>query len=556
MSDVQKVSVNSKYTKVFTSNDLTDSKYDDILNLAMTIRDCKNEASRYVSENLMMCADMTKDQLRTHLEHRYHGNGLSSNFYRASYTDVATAYENKFKSVVKKVEFYLVTDQKIEFYSRNTKYNKKGDIKSLSFKTKKTNLTASLTFLARYGTPTTVEYLRNKLIIDDDTPVDSDKKLPKSKRKLYENVLYHIEKYGFDRLYRLATSKRNRTIQRYNKPIEFKKLTLRGRSRLNTIIEYNKNPNSVISTFVSISWREKGQTMHIPIKYSKKHYGDIEMYTKNSNDYEYVITFNKKGKIQVNICVDGLRDAIVNSDVEDRTVGVDLNVKHNLFALSDGETFDYDRKLMAKLANELTKIDELKKIDENYVVGKRRQKKVDALREAVKHSNQRCMVGMCKYMQSKNYDHAVFEDLDNSFGKCYIKDENDLKITRLMKELKLSSKKDEFKNIAVKYGIAVSTVHAPYTSITCSNCQYIDKENRLSQEEFECLNCGHKMNADHNSARTIEFRVVSTVLRNLLKQDAQLNTFKPKPMKRWVLKDKLIEAFPTNPSNNGGTVCV
>ena len=62
-----------------------------------------------------------------------------------------------------------------------------------------------------------------------------------------------------------------------------------------------------------------------------------------------------------------------------------------------------------------------------------------------------------------------------------------------------------------------------YTSQTCPHCGCIDKENRKSQEDFECVECGYKSNADLNASRNIRQRVVSTVLRDELLKKNSIN---------------------------------
>ena len=57
--------------------------------------------------------------------------------------------------------------------------------------------------------------------------------------------------------------------------------------------------------------------------------------------------------------------------------------------------------------------------------------------------------------------------------------------------------------IARKYGMSVSLVNSELTSQECSCCHYIDKENRKSQENVKCLNCGFEINADLNAACNI-----------------------------------------------------
>lgn len=46
----------------------------------------------------------------------------------------------------------------------------------------------------------------------------------------------------------------------------------------------------------------------------------------------------------------------------------------------------------------------------------------------------------------------------------------------------------------------VEDVPAPYTSLRCSACGWIDKNSRKSQAEFVCSSCGYCCNADENAA--------------------------------------------------------
>ena len=88
------------------------------------------------------------------------------------------------------------------------------------------------------------------------------------------------------------------------------------------------------------------------------------------------------------------------------------------------------------------------------------------------HSEQQLIAGMCKDLQTQGCNHIVMENLDNGFGKCYVKDKDneDINYNRKVKFLGLSSLKQEVEHIARKYDIAVSTVHASYTSKMCPVC--------------------------------------------------------------------------------------
>ncbi|WP_073950925.1 RNA-guided endonuclease InsQ/TnpB family protein [Streptomyces kebangsaanensis] len=49
----------------------------------------------------------------------------------------------------------------------------------------------------------------------------------------------------------------------------------------------------------------------------------------------------------------------------------------------------------------------------------------------------------------------------------------------------------------------VEDVPAPYTSLRCSACGWIDKKSRKSQADFECVSCGFTCSADENAAKNV-----------------------------------------------------
>ena len=56
-------------------------------------------------------------------------------------------------------------------------------------------------------------------------------------------------------------------------------------------------------------------------------------------------------------------------------------------------------------------------------------------------------------------------------------------------------------------------VPAHHTSQRCSKCGHVDAGNRVSQELFRCLSCGHEINADINAAENIRRQGVETLAR-------------------------------------------
>ncbi|MHB8423290.1 MAG: zinc ribbon domain-containing protein, partial [Leptospirales bacterium] len=59
---------------------------------------------------------------------------------------------------------------------------------------------------------------------------------------------------------------------------------------------------------------------------------------------------------------------------------------------------------------------------------------------------------------------------------------------------------------ATMSGVPVLFVDPRNTSRQCSCCGYIDRKNRKSQSEFQCVQCGFSLNADWNAAINIASR--------------------------------------------------
>ena len=520
--------IDSKYTKVFVSDDITRLKYNELHDVAVNIRDHKNKVSEFVSHNLLKYLDYSNltfmKEMRTEFK-----NQVGSSFDAQLYTQVLTCYQNKFDNIRKNLIFEKVTYSHCELYKRNTKKNKKGDFKRVVSKNETTRLSICLSYLARYGNDNTVEYIQSQLFNCDD-----------NKKGYYHSILDCCSKFGFERLMGLAMQKRQRAIDRYkDNPIEFKSLTFSGRSRKKKILDWNKNYNSEINAFVSLSGFDR-KSMDIPVKFAKDYHGRMQEYAKSSNDYEYTIVFNERKKsVSINLCKDGERFI---PEAGNNLIGIDVNCKHNLFSLSNHATYDYDRQLVNDYCKLALDIDKRKKKDKEYQPGKRTQWKLDALKRKMTKSEQNLIALMCKQLASEGFNHIVMEDLDNGFGRCYAKDNDndDINYNRKVKFLGLSSLKNEVEHIARKYGIALSTVQASYTSKMCPICGCIEDENRPDQETFCCVECGHSSNADFNASVNIRNRVSEAVLRDRLLKQKDNGAYEPKKLKREKVKEVLL----------------
>ena len=519
--------IQSKYTKIFHSKDLTHQKYDELYNFAVLIRNHKNIVSKHINSHLNHYLEYNKFQFLKEMREHFK-DVIPSSFDAQIYTQAFTCYQNKFDAIQHSLIFEVSVFKGFEYYKRDTKKYKKGDLKKVNVEKKHTPLSNCLTYLARYGNEDTMAYIKSNF---DKCDVD--------KRDFYNNIIRCCEKFGFERLYLLALSKRKRIVNKYaNNPIEFSSLTFSGRCRKKRIIDYNHRFGSVINSFISLSGFSR-KSFDIPVSFHKGWHGSMKSYRKSNPDYEYTLTFDeKKHQVNVNLCKDGERYI---PEPNGKTIGIDVNCKHNLFSLSDETTYDYDRKLVNDFCKLSLEIDRLKG-DRNYVIGKRKQRKLDKLKEKVIKNEQQTIAIMCKNEQAKGTGHIVMEDLNNGFGKCYAKDgdNEDINYNRKVKFLGLSSLKQEVEHIARKYGIAVSTVQASYTSKMCPICGCIDDGNRPNQETFECVECGHKDDADFNAAKNIRDRVLVTVLRDKFLKQLDNGTFEPRPISRDKVKEVLL----------------
>lgn len=532
----------SIYSKRFVSNNLTAQKYGELLAVATQIRDHKNAISQHVCEHLFEYLDIsTFDFLK---EMRAKHSELPSSFDKQCYEDVIVAYQNKFEAVKHKLTFENIHYICCELYKRDTKKNKKGDSKKVRNIKTSTSLTITLSYLARYGNEGIIDYLNEQM-----------PKVDEKQQMFYKTILGEINKFGFDRLYTLALSRRERTYKKYAEhPIEFKSLTFRGRSRKKLIIDYNSRFGSVINAFVSLSSLGR-KSFDIPVKFNKDYHGSIHDYEKPNPDYEYVVVFNERKK-QVAVILTKKQDRYI-PEAGNNIVGIDVNVKHNMFTISNGAAYDYDRDLLKAFAEVSKRVDTLKKqYGRDWKPSKRRQRKIDIISHKIHEVEKRTIATMCKELSEQGIDHIVMEDLNGQFGRSYIKDKvnDDLNYNRITKALGISSLKDEVEHIARKYNIAVSTVQASYTSKMCPVCGCIEDENRPNQETFECIECGHEDNADVNAAINIRNRVAVTVLQQKLLKQRDNKSFEPKRIKREKVKEVLL-SFRRNLLKNASGEC-
>lgn len=179
--------INSRYSKSFYSDRLSNTKYNEIYSFALYLNTIKNEISTKVNKNLFQFLEMSKFDFFNYFTNEYKDK-INSNFLYKLLDDIYTSYQNKFENINKRLKFETIYDYQILLYKRKTKDHDIGDFKGISKKYKSTPLSLTLTYLIRYGNENTLKYLLGKFVKEED----------KNKEKFYGNILDHIYKYGLE----------------------------------------------------------------------------------------------------------------------------------------------------------------------------------------------------------------------------------------------------------------------------------------------------------------------------------------------------------------------
>lgn len=191
-------------------------------------------------------------------------------------------------------------------------------------------------------------------------------------------------------------------------------------------------------------------------------------------------------------------------------IGVDLGIK-KLVTTSDGQVFEPINSFKAnqlKLARLQRKLKKKTKFSENW---KKLNLKINKLHHHIANIRH-------------DYLHKVTTTLSKNHAMIVVED---LKVANMSKSASRTPE-NQGKNVKAKSGLNKSIldqgwsmlvgmleykqqwrggllvkVDPKYTSQTCSSCGHVAKENRLTQANFSCVECGFSENADINASRNI-----------------------------------------------------
>ena len=206
---------------------------------------------------------------------------------------------------------------------------------------------------------------------------------------------------------------------------------------------------------------------------------------------------------------DGKFFVILNLTLEDDTqysksgieCALDLNI--NNIALSDSSGYrkliqleDFSKskysKNFKKVQQKLSKRYKNKNFSKNTA---RLQKKSNKLYKKIKNKKEDFFHKLSNQLTNQ-YDQISIENLEIKS----MKESKSQRLNRLISDVSWNSLIQKIKYKQIQKNKLIREINPAYSSQRCNKCGHISKNNRKSQSDFNCENCGYTTNADLNAA--------------------------------------------------------
>ena len=396
-----------------------------------------------------------------------------------------------------------------------------------------------------------------------------------SKNSMYKKWMELITKFSYERILTLCIKKYLNVL---NRKVIFKKLTITHKNTINSLKTQVGLVNlKRFNAFLNFNIPKQGE-IALLFRYSQNYHMNLKDFmvsgASKSNDLKKFPTGYRQTQFKFTINVDTLYDQIniyyalektsKNSTTHTKFdsesiqnynhyIGVDVNVKNNILALSDGKTFKANKILIKKCIrfdNARKRCQSNKDINHNpRPYGKEMLLRQEKNSRRSKWYLEQLVNEFLDYCEEKGYNHIVMENLNLQKTKSEAKNADGINYNRIASLLHLNNIKHVIKRLANKRDVAVSWVNPKYTSQQCPICGHINKDNRITQEVFCCENCFHNNNADINAAINIKNRMFIKEYKNLLmKFDKEFNGFKGKIYIKKEEYEELVKNLKVNPN--------
>ena len=496
------------------------------------VKNLKNQYSKFLFDNLYeVFLNQSYQVLSTkywkQVNNLYPSTYLKSWNCQSIFQSISQDYINRIKKYLSNLDLQvLIPDNKglaklsITRYQKNVSKNNKiihykGDIKE--FKQPK-----HYTPLSKF-----IKYCVYCRIENNDIQIYNE-----DIRKQYE---YYCQKFTKQRIVNLVSSIQQTLLGKIKEPNDYQSSSfplVHKPSQTTIGGDFIYDPtNSLYKYWCKIDLKNK-QNIYIPLQVNNKYHNFNKI-----RKQQWIIKPSIKGN---KIDVIGTKEVKKSEFLKfNKVIGIDLNVKNNFASCSNEQVFDYDRTYINEFCKQLKKFDKigLKNINSSQ------KKKLEKLVRKNEWYFKLLIHDVLDELVEQGITDIVMEDLD-SFSASYTKNkEFDIKYSRLNRLLRLSNIKNWFNQQAEKRGIRVHLTSACYSSQQCSECGYISKDNRLTQEQFKCVNCQHESNADINASKNLELRFTNVLLKSKFHTLDEFGRMIPKKIKREVVKKILINSY-------------
>lgn len=396
-----------------------------------------------------------------------------------------------------------------------------------------------------------------------------------SVNSMYKKWMELITKFPYERILTLCVKKYLNVL---NRKVTFKKLTITHQNTISSLkTQVGLTNLKKFNAFLNFNIPKQGE-IALLFRYNQNYHMDLKdlmiSNTNKTSDLEKYQTGYKQTQFKFIINVDTLYNQIniyyslektsknstthIKFDSESiqnysSYIGIDVNIKNNILALSDGKTFKANKTLIKKCIrfdNARKKCQSNKDINHNpKLYGKEMLFRQEKNNRRSKWYLEQLVNEFLDYCQEKGYNHIVMENLNLQKTKLKAKNKDRINYNRIANLLHLNDIKHVIKRLANKRDIAVSWVNPKYTSQQCPICGHINKDNRITQEVFCCENCFHNNNADINAAINIKNRMFIKEYRSfLMKFDKEFNGYKGKVYIKKEEYEESVKKLKNNPN--------
>ena len=522
---------------------LNKSKYDSLEAYAIEARNFRNIISEMIYNNYrqnIFYREINKNKLVTELKYLNKCTKISSADCQQAIKDVYTKYETNLDILIKKhckintndkpikllfnymVRYYkdeehfekMLEDQFIEAFNKiNVKSPEEKDLEDYNFRLKLLNEYVSLKIKNFFKGQTNLNFISFM-------------------RYTQDFIIKKINKVTY-------------------KSLTFNHMNVIGKT-MNVSGMLEKSHIKLTNAVIHINL-PKIAIIDLPVRHSKKYHGAFKDYKFNLNkktgqkQYLIQISFDEvKKEVKITLVRDIMKNVSDNYEGK-QILGVDVNTKHNIFALSNHEIQEIDKKLVKKIVRKKKKLKKIQSQRDKLKLPKEYSKRQKRIQDKINKQVEYLQNYACYQLLSTHENSIlVMENLERNLKKCKINNtqyEEELNYNDLFSLLRIYSIKDTVIRMSGNYNINVVLVNPDFTSQMCPKCGHISKNNRKSQETFCCEKCNHKNNADINAAKNIKGRFTNQKFREELQKevaDTQLIS-EPKILNRFKFRQKLFE---------------